>query len=227
MYAFLAALFATSPQSAIPAPDVTVLRCEIVGDPDSRVFELRRAGDEERARWTLAMRGRATGTQPVLLPLPGARPQIGDTSARLSYDTQNGGRHVELTVAPSGNIIDVRANYELEVNVDASLDPRVELMNTNGAIAVSCEVSRSGGSRSVDFVCADRGSTVLYLATAAWIALYLPIFTAIVRWSISMRPLNRAPSATTTRFALKPPATLDVGVSSMRSLAETFPATLP
>jgi hypothetical protein len=80
------------------------------------------------------MRSRKVGSAPVLLPLPDAKPAVADASLTLDYRTLNGGREVRWRIASSGSTLDVHANFELEVNVEADLDPRVELMNTDGTI---------------------------------------------------------------------------------------------
>jgi hypothetical protein len=113
--------------------------CAVVGDPDARVYELRRERD---GRWLLMMVSRKTGTTPVVLPLPDARPVITGSEMTLSYETLNGGRDVEWSVTPSGATLNVHANFELEVNIEADLDPRVELMNTDGTLSkLSCEIA--------------------------------------------------------------------------------------
>jgi hypothetical protein len=131
--ALLAGLASAQPES--------VVRCRVVDDPRSRVYELQRVVDGSDERWVLAMRSRAAGASPVLLPLPDARPKVTETSVALDYQTLNGGRNVAITVTPSGASIDIDVNFELEVNVERDLDPRVELMNTEGPIStLSCTV---------------------------------------------------------------------------------------
>jgi hypothetical protein len=133
----LLAGFATPREEAL-------VRCRVIDDPRSRVYELQRTVDGNQERWVLAMRSRAAGASPVLLPLPDARPTVTDTSVTLDYQTLNGGRNVELTVTTSGASIDIDVNFELEVNVERDLDPRVELMNTEGRIStLSCTVRPS------------------------------------------------------------------------------------
>ena len=88
------------------------------------------------------MHSRKTGKSPVSLPLPDAQPVITPTEVTLSYETLNGGRAVEWQVTPTGATLNVHANFELEVNIEADLDPRVELMNTDGTLAkLSCEIA--------------------------------------------------------------------------------------
>jgi hypothetical protein len=119
-------------QGAVSFPKV-VARCEVRGDPAARVYELQ--SDSARTRWRLVMRGRNAGNSPVLLPLPDAKPTSSEGSLSLNYRTLNGGREVRWQVGASGATLDVHANFELEVNVEADLDPRVELMNTEGPVA--------------------------------------------------------------------------------------------
>jgi hypothetical protein len=116
--------------------------CTVVDDPDGRVYELRRSRDPKRIDWTLVMTSRKAGSSPVRLPLPDARPEVSAREVTLSYETSNGGRHVDWRVTPSGASLDVHANFELEVNIEPDLDPRVELMNTDGAITnLTCEIA--------------------------------------------------------------------------------------
>jgi hypothetical protein len=122
-----------------PASPVVVLRCEVTGDAEGRVYELHQAGEGAQARWSLAMRSRKAGTAAVRLPLPDARPTVTDSEISLEYHTLNGGRDVRWMVRDGSATLDVHANFELEVNVEADLDPRVELMNTHGPItALAC-----------------------------------------------------------------------------------------
>lgn len=127
----LALVFAAA-QAASSFPSV-VSRCEVRGDPDARVYELQ--ADAARTRWRLTMRSRKAGNSLVLLPLPDAKPSIAGSAISLNYRTLNGGREVHWEVGASGATLDVHANFELEVNVEADLDPRVELMNTEGPVA--------------------------------------------------------------------------------------------
>lgn len=91
----------------------------------------------------MTLRSREAGTSPVTLPLPDAKPVIDERHFALEYRTLNGGRRVTWKAdAGGGAALDVYANFELEVNVDADLDPRVELMNTEGPITnLSCEMA--------------------------------------------------------------------------------------
>jgi hypothetical protein len=112
-----------------------VVRCSVTADPHGRVYELQRLGEGDGARWQIALRSREAGSTPVVMALPDARPLVSDRHVALDYRTLNGGRTVKWTVDAAGSAsLDVYANFELEVNVEADLDPRVEMMNTDGAI---------------------------------------------------------------------------------------------
>jgi hypothetical protein len=122
-------------------PAVAVVRCEVLKDPHLRVYELQRMGEGENTRWRMAMRSVQAGAAPVYLPLPDAKPSIAGGRFALEYRTLNGGRELHWKVEQGSSSLDVRTNFELEVNVEADLDPRVELMNTEGAItALSCAI---------------------------------------------------------------------------------------
>jgi hypothetical protein len=123
-------------------PAGPVVRCSVTGDAHARVYELQRSGEGDRQRWQIVLRSRETGSRPVVLPLPDAKPVVTEREVSLEYRTLNGGRTVTWKAGSAGGAtLDVYTNYELEVNIDADLDPRVELMNTDGPIAnLSCEI---------------------------------------------------------------------------------------
>jgi hypothetical protein len=123
----------------VPPETRLAVGCVVTGDRDARIYELRRDRNDQ---WLLMMHSRKAGKSPVLLPLPDAQPEISTNRMTLSYETLNGGRHIEWSVAPSGASLDVHVNFELEVNIEADLDPRVELMNTDGPLTnLACEVA--------------------------------------------------------------------------------------
>lgn len=136
----LAILLLMGLNQARPPASTLAVGCIVSGDRDARVFELRRVRDQDL--WILMMHSKKAGSSPVVLPLPDAQPDISPTRVTLSYETLNGGRHVEWTVTASRASLDVHANFELEVNIEPDLDPRVELMNTNGPLtALVCEIA--------------------------------------------------------------------------------------
>jgi len=138
MFLLLAALL----QSPAFPPNTLVVGCSVTGDAEHRTYELRRLVADGAPSWVLVMHSPAAGKSPILLPLPDAKPTIANGNLTLSYSTLNGGRAVEWRVAPAAASLDVHANFELEVNVEADLDPRVELMNTNGVLTnLTCAVA--------------------------------------------------------------------------------------
>ena len=122
------------------------MTCRVAEDPDERVYVLHGPSTPADARssdgtvrsradgWQLAMRSRRTGGQWIRLALPGARPEIVAGRVRLRYRNANGGRHVELAVAPDAAALEVWVDHGLEVNIEPDLDPRVDLMNTDGRV---------------------------------------------------------------------------------------------
>jgi len=120
---------------ADPAYSVT---CRLAEDPAARVWTLEPAG----TGWRLSFRGAETRQAPVRLALPGARPDVTPSAARLSYKNANGGRQVELALG-SGQAarFEVWVDHGLEVNIEPDLDPRVDLMNTHGPLeGVQCTI---------------------------------------------------------------------------------------
>jgi hypothetical protein len=54
--------------------------------------------------------------------------------------TSNGGIDVSLTGPPASARLDIYVSYELEVNVDSSLTPAIDELNTEGPLGVRCEI---------------------------------------------------------------------------------------
>ena len=104
--------------------------CAIKKDPAAREYRLQQSST---GTWEIGIRSTKTRDQWVTLALPGAAPVLNGERVRLSYKSANGGRIVEWTVAPGGNSLDVYVSYELEVNVDTTLAPEIDLLNTDGA----------------------------------------------------------------------------------------------
>ncbi len=127
-----------------PAP----VTCRVRDDARGREFVLRHA-DPPRAsgavepRWQLSMRDVETRGAWIDLLLPGAKPALTATTAKLSYRNANGGRQVTLDVSPAGSSLDVWVDHGLEVNIEPDLDPRVDRLNTEGRItALECTIAR-------------------------------------------------------------------------------------
>lgn len=118
-------------------PAAVTVTCSVEADQHRRVYVLDRDGN----RWRLSFQSAETGGEWIRLALPGAEPHIDGHTVRLSYRNANGGRQVDLVAAPSGSSLDVWVDHGLEVNVEPDLDPRVDLMTTDGPLAgVACVV---------------------------------------------------------------------------------------
>jgi hypothetical protein len=136
-----------------PAAGASVT-CHVPEDPDARVYVLHgptppsdmreTSGNPSRGLydgWQIALRSKRTGDRWIRLALPGARPEIAARTARLSYRNANGGRQIDLAVGPGGASLDVWVDHGLEVNIDPDLDPRVDLLNTEGRLkGLACTV---------------------------------------------------------------------------------------
>ena len=127
--------------------------CRVRDDGRGREFVLRQAGSPSPAggaavqSWQLSMRDSETNEAWIDLRLPGARPAITHTSATLSYRNANGGRQVDLDVSAAGARLDVWVDHGLDVNIEPDLDPRVDRLNTDGALtALQCAIDVGAAS---------------------------------------------------------------------------------
>ena len=75
----------------------------------------------------------------VALPAS-ASVQLTGEALSVRARTSNGGIDVNLTGTPAQARLDIYVSYELEVNVDAALTPAIDDLNTDGPLAVRCEV---------------------------------------------------------------------------------------
>jgi hypothetical protein len=115
--------------------------CRAEADSARREWRLERRGRASTPQWVVVFRSATLDRPTVDLPLPNAAPDISPARMTLSYQSANGGRSVEWTAIPGGpSSLDLVVNHGLEVNVERDLDPAVELMNTEGALAVRCEL---------------------------------------------------------------------------------------
>jgi hypothetical protein len=118
----------------------TVATCRVPDDPHQRTWSLARRD----GAWLVVFRSRALDQPSVELRLPGVDPVIAAGETRVAFTSANGGRSVEWRIAKGESTLDLYVNHGLEVNVEADLDPAVDLMNTEGAINVTCSLSGSG-----------------------------------------------------------------------------------
>ena len=115
-----------------------VATCRVPNDPQQRTWSLERATP---STWRVAFTSRALDKPRVELPLGSAQPGISQSRITLSYASANGGRAIDWTITSGASTLDLRVNHGLEVNVERDLDPAVDLMNTDGAIEVSCSTN--------------------------------------------------------------------------------------
>ena len=111
----------------------TVATCRVPNDPQHRVWTLERLPSS----WRIAFTSKALDKPRVELPVP----LPPDNSARtVSYASANGGRRIDWRINNGPSLLDLHVNHGLEVNVERDLDPAVELMNTDGPLAVDCSI---------------------------------------------------------------------------------------
>ncbi len=114
--------------------------CNGNGPAAGREFVLDRAAADRP--WRLSYRDREH-PQWLRVTLENAAPDIGTATARLRYRNANGGRQVDLDVAPGRARLDVYVDYGLDVNIEPDLDPDVDRMNTDGPLTtLQCRVER-------------------------------------------------------------------------------------
>ena len=111
--------------------------CQSVGLDPPRTWQFRRTGETwEVVHWKGTASKESTR---VVLP-SSASVQLTGEAVRVRARTSNGGIDVTLTGSAAQARLDVYVSYELEVNVDASLTPAIDDLNTDGPIGVRCEV---------------------------------------------------------------------------------------
>ena len=114
--------------------------CTGAGPANGRQFVLDRPVPERP--WRLSYRDREHPRW-IRVPLDGAAPVIGEHTATLQYRNANGGRQIQLDVAPGRARLDVYVDYGLDVNIEPDLDPDVDLMNTHGPLTtLTCTITR-------------------------------------------------------------------------------------
>lgn len=125
----LLALLLTA-QVAGPEPYAT---CQVAGDPRQRTWSL----VHRDGVYVVVFRSPALDKPQVELRLPGATPVSDAGGTRISLKSANGGRTVDWRIGNKISSLELYVNHGLEVNVEADLDPAVDLMNTDGTI--NCE----------------------------------------------------------------------------------------
>lgn len=112
----------------------TIVTCTSPADPRQRSWSLVRRDGE----LTVVYRSKALDRPQVELRLPGATAAMAGDETRVAFRSANGGRSIEWVIRNERSTLDLMVNHGLEVNVEADLDPAVDLMNTEGTIAVHC-----------------------------------------------------------------------------------------
>jgi len=115
--------------------------CQSVGLDPVRTWRFDRPGSTWRVtHWLGAADANATR-----LSLPAnAAVLFSSDAVSVKARTSNGGIDVALSGTPAQGRLDIYVSYELEVNVDTSLTPAIDELNTAGPIGVRCEI---GGPR--------------------------------------------------------------------------------
>src|SRR5688572_12693626 len=118
----------------------TLATCRVPDDLQQRTWSLvRRDG-----AWVVVFRSRTLDQPSVELPIGPA--QVSLSPFNVSYKSANGGRSIEWT----SSTITLHVNHGLEVNIERDLDPAVDLMNTEGPIAVQCGPPPLAGRATAD-----------------------------------------------------------------------------
>ena len=74
------------------------------------------------------------------LPANATRAARRGRRSTITARTSNGGIDVALGGTPAQARLDIYVSYELEVNVDTSLTPAIDDLNTEGRVGVICDV---------------------------------------------------------------------------------------
>ena len=112
--------------------------CQSVGLDPVRTWQF----DRPDSTWRISHWRGASNSNPTRLLLPGnAAVRLSSDSVSVKARTSNGGIDVALSGTPAQARLDVYVSYELEVNVDASLTPAIDELNTEGPIGVRCDVT--------------------------------------------------------------------------------------
>ena len=125
----------------VPARQVissSPVTCRSIGLDPERTWVFAPTGQTWRV--THAAFGQA---RPVALVLPNATAAFDDATVSLRARTANGGIDVTLSGTWQRATLDAYVNYELEVNVDASLTPEIDEISTDAPTGVRCERAAS------------------------------------------------------------------------------------
>ena len=123
----------------------TVATCRVPNDPQQRAWSLERTA----TAWNVVFTSRALDKPRVVLPIPLPPHPVDSSALTFSYASANGGRQVDWKITDQASSLNLQVNHGLEVNVERDLDPAVDLMNTEGTLAVECV--RPGAARDAEW----------------------------------------------------------------------------
>lgn len=115
------------------APSTPAVVCTSIGLDPARRWTFEPTDDTWRVTHTLGETART-----VTLVLPRATATFTDEAITLRSRTANGGIDVTLNGTWTHATLDAYINYELEVNVDASLTPEIDDIATEAPTGVRC-----------------------------------------------------------------------------------------
>ena len=193
----------------------TVATCRVPNDPQQRVWTLERLP----SAWRIAFRSRALDKPRVELPVP----LPPDGSARtLSYASANGGRRIDWKINNGASTLDLHVNHGLEVNIERDLDPAVELMNTDGPLAVVCSTGVLQGFDDRSTV--ERGTSEW--AAAAGIAKSVNLFQSTGGRAYAVQTIGYARELTRELKFIGIRGRFAWGVEAMPLFAQFSPSTI-
>lgn len=137
------AVAAWSLGAALSASEVPGVECRL---PDGRWYRLA-ASARPGARHVLSYRAKP-GSRQIDLPVgtPAYRRASRCDAAgpcpqgTFALHSPNGGIILAIDVHDASSTVDIFVSYELEVNVDVSLSPEIDALNTDGRQAATCRV---------------------------------------------------------------------------------------
>lgn len=119
-------------------PAAQTATCRSIGLEPQRTWRFDRAA----AAWQVThWRGPARTDEVRLALPPAAVVRLTTDAVEVTARTSNGGIDVTLAGTPARAQLDIYVSYELEVNVDTSLTPAIDALNTEGPVGVACDVA--------------------------------------------------------------------------------------
>jgi hypothetical protein len=161
----------------------TLATCRLPGDSQQRTWILER--DPGAAQLlSVVFRSRGLDRPRVVLQLPGSTILSTKTEIRVTAKSANGGRSIDWRITEGPSTLDLYVNHGLEVNVDRDLDPAVDLMNTDGPLAVECVREQPPGNAR------DSGPLVTEWNAAIGIATSVNLFQSTAGRSYAVQTIG-------------------------------------